>query len=322
VVVAPATATATTAAAVTAAATAAAATTTAAPGASVIMNLAANTSAIEKSSVVKGTRANYLDKLTLFILWLFKNDELSSRILSDECLLKLHEAKRIDETARIPSQKHQRAAIKLLLKHLDRKDSTKSPIILEKLDDNPNKSPLDYEIISDYMSTKHKIETVDHKLAKEFQKEVLDITGADTGVIENLIMDQHVDDNGEVRVMIRQEASTYDGIRASIAYLYRESGVLMTTKMDSSLSLYIKGSKRINLLAKQTLGLKICEGKKHMKVDTFRRIATIMFQSEEPSYVFAHLFFLLDWYVICESFVYELSPIFIPSYQLFNDQGI
>jgi len=266
----------------------------AAPG-HVVMNLAANTTAIEKSSVVKGTRANYLDKLTLFILWIFKNEELSSRILSDECLRKLHEAKHIDDATgkTAQSKKHQRAAIKLLLKTLDRKDSTKSPIILEKME---------YEIIADYMSEKHKVETVDHKLAKDFQKEVSAITGGQDTVVENPVVDQNVDENGEVRVMIRQESSTYEGIRSAIAFLYRESGVIIPPKMDSSLSLYIKGSKRINLLAKQTLGLKISEGKKHMKVDTFRRIAKIMFQSEDPSYVFAHLFFLLDWYVICASF--------------------
>ena len=147
------------------------------------------------------------------------------------------------------------------------------------------------------MATKHKIETVDHRMAREFQKEVLDITGSDP-LVENPVIDQNSDENGEVRVMIRQEASTYEGIRSSIAYLYRESGVTMPPAMETSLSLYIKGSKRINLLAKQTLGLRICEGKKHMKLDTFRRIAKIMFQSDDSSYIFAHLFLLLDWYVI------------------------
>lgn len=277
-----------------------------ASAAGVIINLAANTTAIEKSSVVKGTRGNYMDRLLLLILWLFENEELCSRILSDECLQKLHEAKCVDDATirTAQSKKHQRKAIKLLLKNLDRKDSTKSPIILEKSDDNTmnNKRPLDYEVVVEYMATKHKFETVDQKLAKEFQKEVLAITGGEDTMIEDRLIDQNIDVNGEVRVLIRQDSATYDGIRSSIAFLYRESGVLMPPEMDSSLCLYIKGSKRLNLLAKQTLGLKICEGKKHMKVETFRRIAKIMFQSADPSYVFAHLFFLLDWYVFCVSF--------------------
>lgn len=261
------------------------------------INLTANVKAIEKSSKVSGTRNHYEDRLIPFILWLFENDVLSSRILSDECIHKLHEAKRIDDATRRTAQSktNQRSAIKLLLKKLDRKDSTKSPIILEKVNDNINKIPLDYDIVADYMATKHKFETVDLKLALEFQKEVLSITGEESTVIENPVIDQNVDENGQVRVMIRQELSTYDGIRSSVAFIFSESGVLMPQKMDSSLSLYIKGSKRLNKLAKQTLGLKICEGKRHMKVDTYRRIAKIMFQSADPSYVFAHLFFVLDW---------------------------
>ena len=206
-------------------------------GADAIINLAANTVAIEKSSVVKGTRANYLDRLTLLILWLFKNEEYS-RFLSDECLIKLNEAKQMDDAVtrgRRISQKFQRLAIKSMLKSLDRLDSSKSPIILEVPgDENISKRPLCYQIIAEFMATKHKIETVDHRMAKEFQKEVLDITGSDP-LVENPVIDQNSDENGEVRVMIRQEASTYEGIRSSIAYLYRESGVIMPPEMESSL---------------------------------------------------------------------------------------
>ena len=43
-------------------------------------------------------------------------------------------------------------------------------------------------------------------------------------------------------MQIRQESSTYTGIRSYIVFLYRESGVQMPAVVNESLSLYIKGS--------------------------------------------------------------------------------
>jgi hypothetical protein len=51
----------------------------------------------------------------------------------------------------------------------------------------------------------------------------------------------------------------------------------------------------MNRLAKQTLGLKIVEGKKHMTLSVYKAIASILFESCELEHIFAHLFFILDW---------------------------
>lgn len=59
--------------------------------------------------------------------------------------------------------------------------------------------------------------------------------------------------------------------------------------------MYIKGSERINLAAKQTLGLKIVEGKCHMTAIVYEKLAQILFESDEPEHIFAHCFFVLDW---------------------------
>jgi len=65
--------------------------------------------------------------------------------------------------------------------------------------------------------------------------------------------------------------------------------------MATDFGRYIKGSKRINLAAKQTLGLKITEGKSHMTVPVYEKACEIFFESSKPEHVFAHAFLVLNW---------------------------
>jgi hypothetical protein len=168
-----------------------------------------------------------------------------------------------------------------------------------------NDRVLTYDDISDFMMTKHKIVKVDKILALEFKDALArsDENEDEDGVLNTdgvqqrdlILNEDEVDEDGQVNVMIRLEASTYEGIRSVVAFLYRESGVLMPENMNSSLALYIKGSRCMNRLAKQTLGLKIVEGKKHMTLSVYKAIASILFESCELEHIFAHLFFILDW---------------------------
>jgi hypothetical protein len=75
--------------------------------------------------------------------------------------------------------------------------------------------------------------------------------------------------------------------------IYRD--VKMPDEMINCFSRYIKGSKRINLAAKQTLGLKILEGKSHMTVAVYEFLCKAMFESKKPEHIFAHTFTALDW---------------------------
>lgn len=144
------------------------------------------------------------------------------------------------------------------------------------------------------MSTKQKKETLDYQLAADFEKAVRDISAVpsnegDKESGEPPILDEVGDANGEVQVAIRLETSTYEAIRSSIANIYRESGVTMPEEMNSSLSVYIKGSRRINWL-------RLSEGKKHMTKIIYSKIAQILFESDDTQKIlFAHLFFVLDW---------------------------
>ena len=263
-----------------------------------VINLTANTTAIEKSSVVKGTRDNYINRLIDFIIWLFDNNHRD--LLTRKCSTELSRAHATDQ--RLPAKKQKkrtnmRGEIKAWIKSLDRKDSSKSPIKLEVI--GHCGTCLNYDVIAEYMSTKQKMETVDYQLAADFEKAVRDISAVpnegDKESGEPPILDEVGDANGEVQVAIRLETSTYEAIRSSIAYIYRESGVTMPEEMNSSLSVYIKGSRRINLLAKQMLGLRLSEGKKHMTKIVYSKIAQILFESDDTQNIFAHLFFVLDW---------------------------
>jgi hypothetical protein len=265
-----------------------------------VLDLLANTTAIEKSSVVKGTRENYVNKLILIIIWFF--DERKN-LLTNSCINQLNIADATDKAlpTAIKRKKRQnmRSKIRSLIRNLDRNNSETSPIKLTAV--GRRGTCLQYEDIADYMATKQKVELVNRASAIQFQKTVRDISGsidAEVADDEELIMDDVEDENGDVRVAIRLDPATYEGIRSAVAYLYRESGVLMPEEMNSRLSVYIKGSRRMNLLAKQMLGLKLSEGKKHMTKKVYRYLAQVLFESEDPAHIFGHLFFILDWYVL------------------------
>ena len=69
-------------------------------------------------------------------------------------------------------------------------------------------------------------------------------------------------------MQIRQENSTYTGIRSAIVFLHREAGFQITEVINVSLSIYIKGSHLMNLPAKKK-GLRSNEGNKHMKKEVY-----------------------------------------------------
>ena len=69
----------------------------------------------------------------------------------------------------------------------------------------------------------------------------------------------------------------------------------MSSTFQASMSLYIKCSKRLNVMAKQMLGLDLSERKKPMSREVYKRICEILFRSSKPEHLFGHLFFVLDW---------------------------
>ena len=102
------------------------------------------------------------------------------------------------------------------------------------------------------------------------------------------------DENRQVQVALCLDAASYDWYRSAISFLYKKTGLTMPVLMAGNLTKYLKGSKRINLAAKQTLGLKIVEGKAEMRPQIYSKLAQILFESEKIEHiVYAHTFLLV-----------------------------
>ena len=153
-----------------------------------------------------------------------------------------------------------------------------------------------YGIYSIFMGTKNKVVSIDKGLAIEFSKIV-------SAVIRSDPLNEYAGDikvtletgNGEIQVQIRQESSTYTGIRSTIASLYREEGVHIQEVMNTSLILYIKDYHRMNFLSKLFMGLRFNERNKHVAKEVYSKISKILFHARKQEYVFAHFIFILDW---------------------------
>lgn len=262
------------------------------------INLVATADAVAKNVVGIGTREGYFNRIVELILWLYHNDY--THLLSNQCKSALEVAIATDtRNNRSCKQVSARNSIKSILKKLNSKDSNLSPVKLASEGDTAGDA-LSWDVIAEFFDTKQKIVQVDKSLAMEFKKKLDDFSmlnnqndGVDSD--ETIPPIDVVDNDGQVRVAVRLEASTYDGFRSAICHLYRESNVKMPDEMTNCFSRYIKGSKRINLAAKQTLGLKISEGKSHMTVAVYEFLCKTMFQSRKPEHVFAHTFTVLDW---------------------------
>jgi hypothetical protein len=256
-----------------------------------VIDLVATATQVEKNNVGPSTRDSYKNRLTDLILWLYENNYAG--ILSTECRTRLATAMALDRQRRSKTLANCRRCAKSLLEKLDRNDSNMSPINIVESDDEQEEL-LTYDVIAQFFSTKQKVVTVDKALAMTFRQKLQDLTSQEGDeVVEEVPM--NADENGQVRVAVRLEASTYDGFRSAISFLYKESGVQMRDSMVTNFGRYIKGSKRINLAAKQTLGLKITEGKSHMTVPVYEKACEIFFESSKPEHVFAHAFLVLDW---------------------------
>mmetsp|Transcript_20744 Transcript_20744/g.31523 ORF Transcript_20744/g.31523 Transcript_20744/m.31523 type:complete len:642 (-) Transcript_20744:310-2235(-) len=264
------------------------------------VNLVATSGVVERNVVVDSTRQGYYNQLINLIFWLYENHRecLSASTIQG---LTTHMAQ--DIAARSKSHLRCRKFLKRALLRLNRNDSTKSPINI-KIEEGI--SCLNYEIIAEFFGTKLKYEMVDIQLAMKYKKKLVEMgalatanednednEGDSNAVVEDIAIEP--DENGQVKVALRLEATFYDGYRSAISHLFKESGVLMSEEMKLNFSRYIRGSARTNKAAKQTLGLKVKEGKSHMTVEVYELIARLMFESDKKEHIFAHAFHVLDW---------------------------
>jgi hypothetical protein len=154
-----------------------------------------------------------------------------------------------------------------------------SPIKIE------GEGALSYEIVRDYMATKRNVNLVDRDSAEEYLKFI----GSGQEITEEMIID------GKVPVYTQQSASQYDGIRSALSSLYTTARVMMPKQMKKELSTFIAGLERTGLHEKQSLGLKLAEGKKPISQKAYELLAKALFESGKKEDIFAHLFLVLDW---------------------------
>ncbi len=267
------------------------------------INLVADTRAIEKNSVVLGTRDGYYNRLVELTLWFY--DKEHRDLLSSKCCtaLEMHTVSSASPgLVRTPGSKRKcRNALKKLFSQVKKDDPTSSPIRLKVPENirrtrqtNSEQRILNYNDISEFWTTKQKKVRCNRSSVERF-KIFLKRFEDEDDLSNEVEWQEEEDEAGEIEVAIRLEAGTYEGYRSAIAFLYREAGIPMPPSMNSQLSLYVKGSRRINLAAKQELGLKLVEGKTRMTKEAYEFIAKKFFESSDIKHIFAHVFFVLDW---------------------------
>jgi len=159
---------------------------------------------------------------------------------------------------------------------------------------------LQYNDVADYMNTKTKIETVETKLLNSM---VRGQARAEGGRSRRGQRERRREDEDQTadqplqqqKVIVRQSKSAYTSVQSAVSFLYRSSGVQRGAAMKTRVATYISGVTRRGMQQKQSLGLKIVEGKKPMKKECYSKLAELFFKSDDRECIFAHLFLILDW---------------------------
>jgi len=245
------------------------------------LDLTADATTIENSFVGDGSKAGYISRLVLLTIWLFDHD---IDCLADANIADLQAKDAADKRLGSRKARERRPGLRKLIKSLiegitvDDDGHHNCPI---KIDGD---GAIKYQNIRDYMLSKKNLVKVNKQLARQYKA----VDGEE---------EAEIDDGNEetVDAYVLQSASSYEGVRSAIAYLYRISKVERPAELQSQMSQLLAGSKRTGRKEKQGLALKISEGKKRMTKEVYSFIAKKLFESDKPEHLFAHLFLLLDW---------------------------
>ena len=215
-----------------------------------MIDLTANVHAIEKSNIATGTRSGYYNRLIAFTVICFDSRELSGLIQTHfmERLIAANNRDKTEPRYRKRTRSYLRVEILAILRGMKRGQPKTSPLRLVEEENEPNQPILGYDHVVTFMETFKKKEKVNKKLAKRFQKAVAKLTLDDSEDVQDPItLLEDEEDDGEIWVLVRQESPTYDNIRSAIRQLYTATAADMPLQMQNSISLYIKGSKRLNI---------------------------------------------------------------------------
>ena len=91
---------------------------------------------------------------------------------------------------------------------------------------------LTHQVIKEYMQMSKKEVWVDRHLAEAYIK---------AANLDQVITDDMVNDQGQVKCSVYQSSSQYSGIRSCIVYLYRFAGVAQPEEMSREMSSFMAG---------------------------------------------------------------------------------
>lgn len=239
----------------------------------------ADTREMLNSQISKKSRQAYESHLIRFIIWLFDNrNNFSSgscpfsAVVPSDFLASLEEGHARDEislTVRGEKRKgrqHLRGAARHKVTHVDPLDLSTHPLILQKLN---------FDIMSDYFFS----------LTKPLTK--LNDDGRE--VVDEMMR-------------LRPTASYYDGISSALSFLFQVCKVPKDVNQDvkdmwPEMARYKKGSARIGAEQKQMFGIRKI-GKDPLPLAAYVYLAEVLCKSQDPEYIAAHFFLLIDWNLI------------------------
>lgn len=258
------------------------------PAASANANARVHTSLVERSFVSGGTAAGYEDQLVRFIVHLYDNED---SFLTDGARnqMAMYDNSDASNFRRQPTRggnkrPQLRAYVRRTIKAIQpARDGLphNSPI---KIDGD---GALTYTVIRDYMASKYNTVEVDKDSAVKYLRE--------SDNADQITDEMQTGPSRKVTLQVYQSNSQFSAIRSAIGYVYKSARVPMPEDMASEISIFINGMKRTVTAAKETLGLKIGEGKDALKFEGYDYTAKKLFFSRDKRDIFNHLFLVLDW---------------------------
>ena len=83
--------------------------------------------------------------------------------------------------------------------------------------------------------------------------------------------------------------------------IYRMSGYEMDDLFKKDLGVLLGGMKRTVTQSRIDSGTVLDKGKKPMSLDVYKKLCLILYSGDDPEYVFAHLFLILEWILMARS---------------------
>ena len=148
---------------------------------------------------------------------------------------------------------------------------------------------MDDAFIKEYMTSHRQVQTVTREIAEGYIHQAR---------LNQTIIDDMVEEEGNVRVILNQSYSQFSGTRSALAYLFKRASITRPPETIKEMEKFMAGIKRTTSNEKRALGLNISEGKKPMSKDAYGLIAKFLFTSGAPEDIEAHFILLLDWNLI------------------------